>query len=242
MKHTKQQTIKQYAGELNHIVPNNMDSEQAVLGLALLQTDTVLSKLLPRLTPDSFYFAHHQVIFREIVALQETKEHWSYADLIEFLRTKHILDDIGGEAYITHLIAMAPVGNVLDHHVAIVEEKHTLRKLMQLGAILINPDGNAADTIKKVQQQLSRFVPTGSVLQDPKSFRKGRVIGYTLLEATHRIMLEKEVQKLLNREPDLERNPFIYEPHGPLVCVPSSDECPRVYVQAVVAHEIVPAE
>src|SRR5580704_13979943 len=56
---------------LDRTLPNSMDAEMAVLGAMLLSPAEAGSQVRERLSENHFYYAAHQVVFREIAALQD---------------------------------------------------------------------------------------------------------------------------------------------------------------------------
>jgi large subunit ribosomal protein L9 len=59
---------------LDRVLPNSLDAEMAVLGAMLLSPAEAGSQVRERLSENHFYYAAHQVIFREIAALQDAMQ------------------------------------------------------------------------------------------------------------------------------------------------------------------------
>jgi replicative DNA helicase len=113
---------------LRRVPPQNIEAEQSVLGAILLENEAI-NQALEVLTADDFYRETHREIFR---AMMELSDHNSPVDAItltDALRTKSVLEQIGGPAYIAELADSVPTAANVGHYARIVREKAVLRSL-----------------------------------------------------------------------------------------------------------------
>src|SRR5207253_3063094 len=115
---------------LERVLPNSQDAEMAVLGAMLLSPAEAGAQVRERLDDTHFYYAAHQVIFREIAGLQDGMAAVDAITLSQRLHDKGLLEEIGGAAFLADLVNHVPTSANVEHYIDIVWEKHLLRKLI----------------------------------------------------------------------------------------------------------------
>ena len=143
---------------LERILPNSMEAEMAVLGGMLLSPEQVIAQVSERLDGSHFYYATHQVLFREITDLQDRLKAVDMVTLTQRLQDKGLLEDIGGAAYLADLISRVPTTANIEHYMNIVWEKHLLRNLINAAHEIIvkafDQQEDVLDWIDEVEQQV----------------------------------------------------------------------------------------
>lgn len=89
------------------LAPHSSDSEEAVLGAMLINPDSIL-EMIDKLCAEDFYILRNSWVFAAIVAVHERGDAVDYLTVVEELRTRNQLDQIGGAAYITYLLNNTP--------------------------------------------------------------------------------------------------------------------------------------
>jgi replicative DNA helicase len=112
------------------IPPHNNDAEISVLGSILLDSDALI-QLSDSVTAEMFYREGHRKIFTSMRGLQERGEPVDLVTLSDELRTRGQLDEVGGLSYLIGLSEQVPTAAYAEHYARIVQEKHTLRTLIQ---------------------------------------------------------------------------------------------------------------
>ena len=112
------------------IPPHNNDAEISVLGSILLDNDALI-QLGDTVNPEMFYREGHRKIFACMRGLQERGEPVDLVTLSDDLRTRNQLDEVGGLGYLIGLSEQVPTAAYAEHYARIVQEKHTLRTLIQ---------------------------------------------------------------------------------------------------------------
>ena len=79
--------------------PQNIEAEQSILGGILLENNAVNS-VLEILSPNDFYSEAHRKIFKVIVELSEKNEPVDIITLSNVLKSKNMLDSVGGTSYL----------------------------------------------------------------------------------------------------------------------------------------------
>ncbi len=112
------------------IPPHNNDAEISVLGSVLLDNDALI-QLSDSVSAEMFYREGHRKIFTCMRGLQERGEPVDLVTLSDELRTRGQLDEVGGLSYLIGLSEQVPTAAYAEHYARIVQEKHTLRTLIQ---------------------------------------------------------------------------------------------------------------
>lgn len=133
---------------LEQVLPNSQDAEMAVLGAMLLNPVEVCAKVRERLEEAQFYYAAHQVIFREMAGLQDAVTAVDPVTLSQRLQDKGLLEEIGGAGFIADLMNHVPTTANVDHYIEIVWEKHLLRKLIGAAHDIITRSFEEQDEVK----------------------------------------------------------------------------------------------
>ena len=143
---------------LDRVLPNSLDAEIAVLGAMLLSPAEAGSEVRERLSENHFYYAAHQVIFREIATLQDAMQAIDLITLTQRLQDKNQLEEIGGPAYLSDLITRVPTTANIGPYIDIVWEKHLLRQLIGAAHDVIARSFEQQDDVKtwidEVEQQI----------------------------------------------------------------------------------------
>ena len=143
---------------VDRVLPNSLDAEMAVLGAMLLSPQDAGSQVRERLSEQHFYHAAHQVIFREISALQDAMSAVDQVTLMQRLADRKQLEEIGGAVYLVDLVNRVPTTANLEHYIDIVWEKFLLRQLIEAAHGIIARSFEQQDDVKgwidEVEQQI----------------------------------------------------------------------------------------
>lgn len=119
-------------GGVDRIPPNNLEAEMAVLGSILVDRE-MMSTVGEILSPSDFYAHVHDTIYTALVGLYERGEPLDKITLAEELRTRALLDKVGGLSYLTSLMDTVPTAASAEYYANIVREKSALRGLIHAG-------------------------------------------------------------------------------------------------------------
>jgi len=110
-------------------IPSNYEAERAVIGALLIDPDAII-KVANFLRGADFYRPRHALIYEAIFSLNERHEPVDFVTLVDELERNGHLEEVGGPAYITDLIAASPTAVYVDHYARIVERTAVLRRLI----------------------------------------------------------------------------------------------------------------
>ncbi|HNS39627.1 MAG TPA: DnaB-like helicase N-terminal domain-containing protein, partial [Promineifilum sp.] len=109
--------------------PHSVEAEEAVLGSLLIDPDTIF-EVSGFLKPEAFYRAQNRWIYESILALSERRVPLDVITLIEELRRREQLDEIGGEATVINLLNAVPTSINAEAYGRMVEAASIRRQLI----------------------------------------------------------------------------------------------------------------
>ncbi len=110
-------------------IPANLEAERAVLGSLLIDPDAII-KVASFLRPADFFRERHNWLYEAMLVLHERREPLDFVTIVDELERREQLEEIGGPAYITDLIAGTPTSINVDFYARIVERTALLRRLI----------------------------------------------------------------------------------------------------------------
>ena len=118
------------------VLPNNLESEQAVLGCVLIDQDAQVD-LLTTLDADDFYSEAHRKIFKAMQSIFAKNIPVDFVTLTSELEVEKELEKVGGIDYITYLTNVVPSAANFKHYCDIVVSNSVRRSLIKGGQAII---------------------------------------------------------------------------------------------------------
>lgn len=160
----------------NRVMPNNIDAEMNVLGIAFLDK-LALNKICEELNPDIFYDDKNKVIFDTILSMQKADIPLDIMTIKEELEKKKKLGIAGGIDYISEVVDSVVTAANLDYYINIIKEDAIRRNLINtatdiitdsydeedLTSLLDSAERNILNAIRA--RQTKEFVPIHEVLR-----------------------------------------------------------------------------
>ena len=140
------------AGPAQLQLPMSVEAEQALLGSILLEPKAYLS-IAAFLDADDFFIVRHQHIWKALTRLQDRNDAIDYVTLTRELQDMRVLEEIGGQAYLTSLVNNTPTAVHAEVYGEMVARTSTRRKMLA-----------AADTIR--QKALDEELPIDKVINE----------------------------------------------------------------------------
>lgn len=132
------------------VPPHSVEAERSVLGGLMLDANAwdLVSDLI---IPDDFYRSDNRAIFNCLSLLASKNQPLDVITLGEELESRKELEQVGGRAYIDHLVESTPTAANVKAYANIVRERAILRKLGGVGHeiadLAFNPDGRDSATL-----------------------------------------------------------------------------------------------
>lgn len=134
---------------LEKLPPHSLDAEEAVLGSLLIDPDAIYD-VASFLLPEAFYRAQNKWIYESILALSERREPIDFITLVEELRRREQLEELGGEAYVIDLLNAVPTSINARSYARLVEAASTRRKMLSAASTIANLAYDEAEDINVV--------------------------------------------------------------------------------------------
>ena len=129
--------------------PHSIEAEEAVLGSLLIDPDA-LFEVSNFLRADAFYRAANRWVYEAMLALSEQRVPLDVVTLIEELRRREQLEEIGGESVVINLLNAVPTSINVEAYGRAVEAASIRRKLIQAAGSIAKLAFNEAEDINVV--------------------------------------------------------------------------------------------
>lgn len=156
--------------------PHDVGAEEAVIGSLLIDSEAIF-KIATFLKPEDFFRENNQWLYEACLSLYQRNEAINQITVARELARRERLEEVGGAAYLSHLISTVPTSLHIEYYAKIVSNLAVMRRLIGAGGQIAaigyeaGPDvdtalNRAEDILFKVRQrQTTRdFVPIRQVL------------------------------------------------------------------------------
>jgi replicative DNA helicase len=114
---------------IEKLPPQSIESEKSLLGSLMLDKNAII-RVADFLKPESFYHKSHQEIYSVCLELFQKGEPIDLLSVSNRLKEKNLLEEVGGNSYLTELINSIPTPSHALHYAKIVHRKAILRDLI----------------------------------------------------------------------------------------------------------------
>jgi len=138
--------------------PHDVEAEEAVIGSLLIDPDAVL-KVATSLKPEDFFVETNQLIYQACLSLyQRPDEVINQITVAHELARQNRLEEIGGAAYLSHLISIVPTSLHVEYYAQIVSSMAVMRRLIaaagQIAAIGYEAGPDVESSLNKAEDVL----------------------------------------------------------------------------------------
>jgi replicative DNA helicase len=109
--------------------PQSIEAEKSLLGSLMLDKNAII-RMADFLKPEDFYRKSHQDIYAACLELFEKSEPIDILSISNRLREKNLLEEVGGNSYLSELINTVPTSSHALNYAKIVHKKRILRDLI----------------------------------------------------------------------------------------------------------------
>ena len=181
-RRTKQAPIDTTFG---HLQPQATDIEKVVLGALMIDKDafTVVSEIIK---PETFYESRHEKIYEAIQSLNLQQKPVDIMTVVEELRHKGTLEDIGGPAYVVELSSNVASSAHIEYHAHILAQKFLARQLIQFASMI---ETDAFDETVDIDELMQKA--EGALFEiSQKNMLQDYVQIDTVVEQAHQLLLK----------------------------------------------------
>ncbi len=141
----------------NKLPPHNYEAEQSVLGSMLLDKRSVYAAI-EKLSPEDFYAQKHQYNFDAMLELFNDDTPIDLVTLTEKLEKKNRLNGVEDMTYLSDLTQAVPSTANVDHYIRIVEEKSTLRRLIETSNEILKESYDDEDKADDIVNRAGNYI------------------------------------------------------------------------------------
>jgi replicative DNA helicase len=113
--------------------PHDIEAEEAVIGSLLIDPEAIL-KVAVSLKAEDFFSETNQVIYQACLALYQRNEVINQITVAHELMRQDKLEQIGGAAFLSHLISNVPTSLHAEYYAQIVSDAAVMRRLIAAAA------------------------------------------------------------------------------------------------------------
>ncbi|KRM96995.1 replicative DNA helicase [Liquorilactobacillus aquaticus DSM 21051] len=154
----------------DHLPPQNIEAEQAVLGSIFLRSDSLV-EAMEYLQPDDFYRRAHQIIFQAMIDLNNQDEVIDVVTMNDYLNAKNQSEDVGGVSYIAELATAVPTAANVAYYARIVEEKAIMRRLIATASNIVTQTYNQEEDVPTLLDDAERQIMDVSERRNRSGFK-----------------------------------------------------------------------
>ena len=142
---------------VDRIPPSNLEAEMALLGSVLVDKE-MMAAVSEIVRPNDFYASLHETIYLALYALYESGKPLDKVALAEELRSRGMLDKVGGLAYLSSLMETVPTAASAEYYAKIVREKASLRGLIHAGTRITQLGYESEDDVPAALDESEQIV------------------------------------------------------------------------------------
>jgi replicative DNA helicase len=185
--------------------PHDIEAEEAVIGSLLIDPDAIL-KVAVSLKAEDFFSETNRVIYQACLALYQRNEAINQITVAHELMRQDKLEQIGGAAFLSHLISNVPTSLHAEYYAQIVSNAAIMRRLIAAAAQIealgyeaspeVEASLNKAEDILfqvRMRREPRDFIPIRDALGQyfeeagpPTALREGEILhiltGFTALD------------------------------------------------------------
>jgi len=146
-----------YLPDIHRVQPQSLDAEKGLLGSVLLSAN-VLDDCIAQIKSSHFSLPAHQKIYELLVEMRNAMRPIDLISVTQMLEDRHLLEEVGGAAAVTELLAFVPTAANADYYREILREKFLLREVIsvctEFAARSYDEQGNAEILLGEVEQRV----------------------------------------------------------------------------------------
>jgi len=151
--------------------PHDIEAEEAVIGSLLIDPEAIL-KVAAFLKPEDFFDETNQAIYQACLSLYQRPENEviNQITVAHELMRQNRLEQIGGAAYLSHLISIVPTSLHVEHYAKIVSNVAIMRRLIAAAGQIAAIGYEAAPDIEASLNKAEDILFQVRTRQSPRDF------------------------------------------------------------------------
>jgi len=149
--------------------PHDIEAEEAVIGSLLIDPEAIL-KVAIFLKAEDFFDETNQVVYQACLSLYQRNEVINQITVAHELMRQSRLEQIGGAAYLSHLISIVPTSLHVEHYAQIVSNMALMRRLIAAAGQIAAIGYEAAPDIEASLNKAEDILFQVRTRQGPREF------------------------------------------------------------------------
>jgi len=149
--------VKNFNAKNLRIPPQNLEAEQALLGSIMLRPDAI-NEIVDTIMPQAFYARKHGIIYKTMLELMGKATAIDLLSLSSKLREQNLLEDIGGNTYLTEIVNVVPSSANIKHYADIVQKKFMMRNLIEASEHICNLGFEEASELDEILDKAEKKI------------------------------------------------------------------------------------
>ena len=116
--------------DIHRTLPHSVEAEQGVLGSMMISPRETIAECVEKITAEYFFVPAHQTVYSVLVEIWNADQGIDLITFTQTLRDRHLLDSIGGAAFVTSLFTYVPTAANVGYYLEIVRDKFILRQII----------------------------------------------------------------------------------------------------------------
>lgn len=141
----------------SRIPPHNLEAETSVLGSILLDNE-VMTQFADSIKPEMFYRESHRKIYTAMQTLHSRGEPVDLVTLVDELRARKQLEDVGGISHLAGLPDTVPTALYAEAYLKIVQERYVLRQLINAAGSVMQHAYNAEGSLEEILDKSQKLI------------------------------------------------------------------------------------
>ena len=137
------------------LLPHDIEAEEAVIGSLLIDGDSFL-QVSHLIKPDDFYREKNRLCFVACTNLFQRGEAIDQVTTARELRRTEQLDDVGGMAYLSHLVSVTPTSTHAEYYARLIYHAAVMRRLIaaasRVSALGYEDAADAETTLRRAEE------------------------------------------------------------------------------------------
>lgn len=158
--------------------PKNIEAEKSLLGGLMMDKDAIY-KIIDFFQVKDFYESDHQKIYRAMVEITNRSGSLDLLSVANRLEEKELLEETGGNSYLTELVNSVPTASHVEEYAKIVQKKRIRREMIKAGQEIsltaYKEDQDVDEVLDEAEQKIfnisqntlrNRFMRVGDSLEE----------------------------------------------------------------------------
>src|SRR3982750_2309118 len=116
--------------DIHRTLPHSVEAEQGVLGSMLISPRDAIAECVEKINEEYFYVPAHRTVYNVLVELWNAGQAIDLITFTQVMRDRHLLDSVGGAAFVTQLFTFVPTAANVGYYLEIVRDKYILRQII----------------------------------------------------------------------------------------------------------------